>query len=378
MKILQLIYESPGSPFGYGGAGVRACEIYRRLKDRHEVTLLCMKYPGARDGDIEGLRHLFVGTGSSSLTKSVLTYTVQAANFVRKHGSGFDVIVENFLPSTPFFSRLFTRTPVFLQVQGIMEKHSFRKFHPVYAIPMYLVERFYPGLYERFIFVSPITKEKVTARLGKKSIQCHVIPNGINEELLQVTPEDGAYILFFSRIDTYTKGLDILVEAFKRIAPEYPNIRLILAGYEFDRFDTLVSGCAPSLRERIEHAGFVTGEGKKRLLSRATVIVLPSRHESSPVSILEAAACGKPVVVSDIPELDFVRREGFGLSFPSGSAEALSENIRVLLEDGGKREEMGKRGREFSSQFLWDHIAVQFENVLGLCAASPERRERLT
>ncbi len=357
---------------------MRAYEIYRRLKDRHEVTLLCMKYPGARDGDIEGLRHLFVGAGSSSLTRSVLTYTVQAASFVRKQGSGFDVIVENFLPSTPFFSTLFTRTPVFLQVQGIMEEHSFRKFHPVYAIPMHLVERFYPGLYERFIFVSPITKEKVTARLRKKNIQCHVIPNGINEELLQVTPEDGAYILFFSRIDTYTKGLDLLIEAFKRIAPEYPRIRLILAGYEFDRFDTLVSDCAPSLRERIGYAGFVTGEGKKRLLSRATVIVLPSRHESSPVSVLEAAACGKPVVVSDIAELDFVRREGFGLSFPSGSAEALSEAIRVLLEDGGKREEMGKRGREFSSQFLWDHIAVQFEGVLRLCADSTEGRERPT
>jgi glycosyltransferase involved in cell wall biosynthesis len=364
MKILQLIYESPGSPFGYGGAGVRAYEIYRRLKDRHEVTLLCMKYPGARDGDIEGLRHLFVGTGSSSLTKSVLTYTVQAANFVRRQGSGFDVIVENFLPSTPFFSILFTRTPVFLQVQGIMEKHSFRKFHPVYAIPMHLVERFYPGLYERFIFVSPVTKEKVTARLGKKSIQCHVIPNGINEALLQVTPEDGDYILFFSRIDVYTKGLDILIEAFKRIAPEYPEIRLILAGYEFDRFDTLVSGCPPSLRERIEYAGFVTGEDKVRLLSRAKMVVLPSRHESSPISILEAAACGKSVVVSNIPEMSFVEENGFGLSFPSGSVDGLSEKLTLLLSDDKKRETMGKQGREFAGKFLWDHIAIQFENVL--------------
>jgi len=364
MKILQLIYESLGNPFGFGGAGVRAYEIYKRLKDRHKVTLLCMKYPGARDGAIEGLRHLFVGTESKSLAKSVFAYTVQAMNFVRHYGDDFDIIVENFLPSTPFFSTLFTRTPVILQVQGIMEKHSFKKFHPFYAIPMHMVERFYPCLYKRFIFVSPVTKEKIMRRLGRKNVQCQVIPNGINDDLLRVTPEDGGYILFFSRIDIYTKGLDILVEAFKKIASEYPEIRLILAGYEFDRFETLVSGSHLSLKERIEYAGFVAGEEKVRLLSGATCVVLPSRHESSPVSVLEAAACGKAVIVSDIPEMSFVEEKGFGLSFPCGSADRLSEKMRIVLGDGKKRAVMGTRGREFAAQFLWDHIAIDFENVL--------------
>lgn len=364
MKVLQLIYESLGSPFGYGGAGVRAYEIYKRLKDRHEVTLLCMKYPGARDGDIEGLRHLFVGTESRSLAKSVLAYTAQAANFVRHYGDDFDIIVENFLPATPFFSTLFTRTPVVLQVQGVMEEHSFKKFHPLYAIPMHAVERFYPRLYGRFIFVSPVTQEKVVRRLGRKSVRCHVIPNGINDDLLTVTPVDCGYILFFSRIDIYTKGLDILVEAFKRIASEYPEAGLVLAGYEFDRFETLVADCPPSLRERIRYAGFVAGEEKLRLLSGATFVVLPSRHESSPVSVLEAAACGKAVLVSDIPELAHVEKEGFGLAFRSGSVEALSEGMRTLLRDDTMRKGLGIRGREFSAHYLWDRIAMQFEDVL--------------
>jgi len=364
MKILQLIYESLGSPFGYGGAGVRAYEIYRRLKDRHEVTLLCMKYPGAKNCEIEGLRHVFVGTESKSLVKSVFAYTIQAMNFVRHYGGDFDIIVENFLPSTPFFSTLFTRTPVILQVQGIMEMHSFEKFHPLFAIPMHMVERFYPRLYERFIFVSPVTMEKVMAGLWRKRVQCHLIPNGINEDLLRVTPGDNEYILFFSRIDIYTKGLDILVEAFKRIAAEYPEVTLVLSGYEFNRFEDLIADCPPSLRERIRYAGFVAGEEKLRLLSRATFVVLPSRHESSPVSILEAAACGKAVLVSDISELGFVREQGFGLVFPSGSAEGLAERMMLLMDDGKKRDEMGKRGREFAAQFLWDNIAKEFEYVL--------------
>jgi glycosyltransferase involved in cell wall biosynthesis len=364
VKILQLIYESFGSPFGFGGAGVRAYEIYKRLKDRHDITLVCMNYPGARNREIEGLKHLFVGTESKSLTKSVLSYTMKAARFVKRSGNEFDVIVENFLPSTPFFSRLFTRKPVILQVQGIMGGHSLRKFTSFYSIPMYMVERFYPRLYDRFIFVSDTTKEKVLSRIKGKNNLCPVIPNGINKELLSVKPWDGDYILFLSRIDIYTKGLDILINAFEKIGSELPYLRLILAGYELDSFNKLVSDRPAFIKERIEYAGFVTGDEKAKLLSGAKIFVLPSRHESSPISILEAAACGKPVIVSDISELSFVHKEGFGLSFPSGSVGGLMEKIRILLKDNDQREVMGKQGREFSSKFLWDSIAIQFEDVL--------------
>jgi glycosyltransferase involved in cell wall biosynthesis len=364
MKILQLIYESFDSPFGFGGAGVRAYEIFKRLKDRHDIALLCMKYPGARDGEIEGLKHIFVGTESKSLTKSVLAYTMRAAHFVRKYGDGFDIIVENFLPSTPFFSRLLTKTPVILQVQGIMEKHSLKKFSPFYSIPMYLAERFYPKLYDRFIFVSSITKEKVMSRIRKKVKLCHIIPNGVDEGLLKVTPEDGDYILFFSRIDIYTKGLDLLISAFEQISSKYPRLRLSLAGYEFDRFEKLVSGYLSSLKEKIDYAGFVTGDEKIRLLSGAKMVVLPSRHESSPISILEAAASGKPVIISDIDELRFVEENGFGITFPSGSVDGLREKIELLLKNDGMRYHLGLKGREFSKNFLWDTIALEFEKVL--------------
>ena len=373
MKILQLIYESFGSPFGFGGAGVRAYEIYRRLKDTHDITLLCMKYPLAREREIEELKHIFVGTESRNLTKSVLAYILRAGEFVRRYGKNFDIIVENFLPTTPFFAKYLTRTPVILQVQGVMEKHSFRKFSPFYYVPIYLVESFYPRLYNAFIFVSNITREKVMVRRGGITTVSHVIPNGIDKELLQTQPEDSDYILFFSRIDVYTKGLDILIEAFQRISPEFPNLRLILAGYEFDSARKLISGSPSFLRERIQYAGFVTGAEKIRLLRRARIFVLPSRHESSPISILEAAACKKAVITSNIPELAFVTQEGFGLSFRSGSANELSEKMKLLLEDSKEREALGRKGREFAARFLWDDIAVQFEEVLRHFVENPEK-----
>ena len=86
MRILHILYESEGDSFGIGGVGIRAYEIYRRLKDRNEITLLCKKYPGAKDGVREGLRHVFAGTESSSLTKTLLSYAFEAARYVRRKG----------------------------------------------------------------------------------------------------------------------------------------------------------------------------------------------------------------------------------------------------------------------------------------------------
>jgi glycosyltransferase involved in cell wall biosynthesis len=365
MKILQIIYESFGSPFGFGGAGMRAYEIFRRLKDRHDITFLCMKYPGAEDGEIEGLKHHFAGIESNNFTKSVFAYTLDAGKFVRKNGDKFDIIVENFLPATPFFTRYLTKTPVVLQVQDFWGKHVFKRYPFRFALPMFLTEKSYPKLYPQVIFVSDVTKERF--HLTAKTI---TIPNGIDESLLKADEESDNSILFLSSVDLYKKGLDLLLAAFSGISPLYQNVILSIAGAgrDFDLLKHEIDKLPVNVRKNVRLLGWVSGEEKTRVISRALYVVLPSRHESSPISILEAAACGKPMIVSDIPELAFVCREGFGLSFPTGSVNGLSEKIRLLLEDDGKREAAGKRGREFAAQFLWDVIAVQFEEVLRTAA----------
>jgi len=369
MKVLQLIYESLRSPFGFGGAGVRAHEIYRRLSDRHDVDLVCMRYPGARDGEHEGLRHIFVGTESPRLTPSVLAYTIQASSFVKRFGDRYDVIVENFLPSTPFFAKFRTRRPVVLQVQGVMEGHALRKFSPHYAGPLYLVERFYPRFHDRLIFVSETTKARVLARHHGRIHLCEVIPNGVPEELFGEESADDDYILFFSRIDIYTKGLDLLMKAFETLSGHAPGVRLKLAGFPADDIARLIARLPPDVGRKVEYLGFVEGRAKATLLARAKFLVLPSRHESAPICILEAAACGKPVIVSDIPELNFVDRLGLGLGFASGSVEGLHAQMQILLTDEILRKRMGETGRAWAAGYLWDNIAIAFERALTRAAA---------
>jgi glycosyltransferase involved in cell wall biosynthesis len=361
MKILQIIYESVGSPFGFGGAGMRAYEIFRRLKDRHDITFLCMKYPGAEDREIEGLKHHFAGIESNNFTRSVFAFTLNSGKFVRKNGDKFDIIIENFLPATPFFSRYLTKTPVVLQIQDFWGKHVFKRYPLRFALPMFLTEKFYPKLYPQIMFVSDVTRDRF--HLRAKTI---TIPNGIDKSLLQADEENVNSILFLSSIDLYKKGLDLLLEAFSLISPHFQQVTLSIAGTgrDFDVLRNEIHNLPVQVRKKVRLLGWMSGEEKTRVISRALFTVLPSRHESQPISILEAAACGKPVIVSDIPELAFVPQEGFGLSFPSGSADKLSEQMRLLLADSKKREIFGKRGREFAAQFLWDNIAVQFEEIV--------------
>jgi len=364
MKILQLIYESHGSPFGFGGAGVRAYEIYKRLRERHEIDLVCMKYPGARDGEREGLQHIFLGTESRSLARSVLAYTVGASRYVRRFGNEYEVIVENFLPTTPFFAKFRTKTPVVLQVQGVMKGHYFWKFPWYYSSPMYLCEWLYPKLYERLLFASDGTRERLLAQHHGRLKLSEVIPNGVDKELFGEGNEEEDYILFFSRIDIYTKGLDVLVKAFGALSGRFPHMLLKLAGFPTDDVTGLIGTLPSDVQRKVEYAGFVEGRAKTALLSKAKVVVLPSRHESAPISILEAAACGKPLVVSDILEMEVVEKEGFGLSFPAGSVEGLKEKMEILLTDEALRKRMGEVGREWAAGFSWDVSARAFEDVL--------------
>jgi len=363
MKILHLLYESKGDPFGIGGVGIRAYEIYKHIKERHDVTLLCKKYPGANDGQINGLRHIFVGTESKNLTKTLLSYAYHSTLFVRRHDREFDIIIEEFSPAIPTFLHAFTKKPVILQIQGYTGKFYFKKYNPAYASILYMMEQLRPMFYDNFIFVSDSTWKRYHIGNPKKNIE--IILNGISEKSLGYEPEEFDYILYLGRIDIHGKGLDVLLEAYRDFYSMFPDIKLIIAGDGRDRekFSALLRRLPEGIRQNIELKGWVNGERKAHLFKNALMVIMPSRYESQAIVLLEAMAYAKPIIVSDISEFCYVLQNKAGISFKTGDALSLSQSMKEIMLSN-ERKEMGQRGRNWVKDFTWDKIALKYEDFL--------------
>lgn len=368
MKILHLLYESKGDYFGIGGVGIRAYEIYKYLKDRHDITLLCKKYPEAQDGEIEGLRHIFVGAESKSFTKTLLSYAYQSSRFVKNHGDEFDIIIEEFSPAIPTFLHFFTKKPIILQIQGHTGRLYFNKYNFAYALVLYVLEKARPIFYDNFIFVSHETVQKMLPHFSLIKKYIEIIPNGIAPELLKSSPEEGDYILYLGRIDIYGKGLDILIDAYKEFYKFFSNIKLFIAGdgRDMEGFKAGLMELPENIRKNIELLGWVSGEKKIDVIRKALFCVFPSRHEVQPIAVLEAMACSKAVIVSEIPAFNYVIKGGVGKSFKTGNALSFAQSMKDLM-NSNERIQIGQKGRDLVREYTWDKIATRFEGFLNNC-----------
>jgi len=341
------------NPWVGGGGAVRAYELNRRIAKRgHRVLTVSGNYPGARDYEEENLAFKFLGSGRNYVS-STFSYAFKAAGFVKKYGHKFDVLVEDFAPWNPVFSRFLTKKPVVLIVHhkegaGILKRWN------ILGLPFYLTEKVYPKFFPRVVAVSEETKRK----FGLPGAQ--VILAGIDEELMPSEPlpeaERGDYVLFMGRLHIKNKGLDTLFDAMKR----NPQTRLIILGRgpDEEKVKEMAKGA------RAEFMGFLKDMKKIELLRRAKLFVFPSRFEGFGIAALEAGAAGTPVLASDIPELFFVRKGGFGLTFRKGDPGDLARKMDSLLKDGSLRAQMGKKGIEFAREYTWEKRAAEYEKYL--------------
>jgi glycosyltransferase involved in cell wall biosynthesis len=111
--------------------------------------------------------------------------------------------------------------------------------------------------------------------------------------------------------------------------------------------------------------GPLYGEDKMAAYIDSEVYVLPSRYETFPMAILEAYACGKPVVASEVGGLrDLVKNGETGLLFKPEDVKQLAERISNILNDDKMAEEMGLRGRNFVEEdFTIEKIIEKLEKL---------------
>ncbi|HEY8486869.1 MAG TPA: glycosyltransferase family 4 protein [Limnochordales bacterium] len=179
--------------------------------------------------------------------------------------------------------------------------------------------------------------------------QVQVIPNGIPDPLGQASQPwpfgpGSPRLLSVGRL-VEQKGMRELVEAFERVAPEFPGARLVIVG-SGPLKESLERRIRSSsvLSERVHLAGPVAGAA--RLLACADVFCLASRDEAFPLTILEALGAGKAIVstrAGGIPEA--VKDGESGLLVPPGDVEALARALRRVMADAELRRRLGEAAR---------------------------------
>ena len=168
-------------------------------------------------------------------------------------------------------------------------------------------------------------------------------------------------LLYLSRLDPI-KGVDLLIAAWARLAPNFPDWHLAIAGPD-------ERGCAAAARialhmagceERVTFCGPLYGVERCDALRSCELFVLPSRNENFGIAVAEAAYVGRPVVTTHGTPWEGLPQHGAGWWVPVNTDALIAALREAMTLDGAVLRDMGARGREWVAQtFTWPRVGRQ-------------------
>jgi glycosyltransferase involved in cell wall biosynthesis len=157
----------------------------------------------------------------------------------------------------------------------------------------------------------------------------------------------------------YLMGVDRIVTAFKRLAPDFPDVKLKLVGWYLDQerkdLEALRGGV-----EQIELVRATPNPITLQTISRCLILVHPSRCEGGPRVVMEGLSAGVPVVGSDVAGIPYLIRDGEnGFVVPGDDIAELERRLRQLLGDPELRRRLGANGYAFAHAELNEQVYVE-------------------
>lgn len=180
---------------------------------------------------------------------------------------------------------------------------------------------------QRFLALSEFGRQRFIAG-GLPADRISVTANSVDDPGPRTAPPSSSDIVLFVGRLTEPKGVQVLLDAWVRAAP--PSLRLVIAG---------TGPLEPSLRHTAPPSVTFTGELDHadviELMMQARALVFPSVwYEGQPLVVLEAAAAGIPVLLSDLGAMrELMAPDAQALLVPPGDPDALSDRIRALADD---------------------------------------------
>ena len=212
-------------------------------------------------------------------------------------------------------------------------------------------------------------------KMGVEEDKIEIVPNGIDLSEYENLPERGGFrkkylmsddekiILYLGRIHK-SKGVDLLMKAFAGLIKELDDVRLVIAGPDDGFLSTLKKQIEDlKIDDNVLFTGFVTNEEKMAAFVDADVFVNPRADEIFGLVLLEANACGTPVICSKGCGIADVidGKTGFAVH---NDRDQLRDAIFKILSDKELRRRFGEEGKRLvGKEFGWDKVVLGVERI---------------
>ena len=279
----------------------------------------------------------------------------------------------------------------FRSYQNIIAQHYAKKYGIPYVLQAhgsvlpFFQKQILKKLYDRMwgyetlrnaskvIAVTPVEAEQYN-KMGIDEDKIEIVPNGIDLLEYNNLPRRGEFreryslrddekiVLYLGRLHKI-KGIDLLIEAFSDLIEKLDDVRLVIVGPDDGYLSTLKKQITDlKIGDKILFTGPLYEMDKLKAYVDADVYVLPSMYEIFGITVLEACACGTPVIVTDrCGIMDFVDKVGYVVEYDK---DQLRDSIFRVLSDEGVKRRFGEDGKALVKEhFGWDNIVSDVEKI---------------
>lgn len=219
------------------------------------------------------------------------------------------------------------------------------------------IVKHYPGAKEKVeVTTLGYDPERFNTRVSQTSIKIR--------EKYPIGPE---YLLFLSTLKP-SKNIENLLVAWKLISNRFPRTSLVISGKKGWLYEAIFRKLKSlGIEKRVVFTDFVAEEDKPALISGAKLFVLPSYWEGFGLDVLNAMACGVPVVVSDRGSLPEVAGKA-GIVVDPKDPKSIAQGLaKVLSMPGAEYNDLVKKGFSQVSRFSWEDTARKTLDILEEC-----------
>jgi glycosyltransferase involved in cell wall biosynthesis len=358
MKILRVVSDL--YPAVVGGVGLHAHEMSRlQAQEGHDVTVITYRTDSGQptSEDRDGY-HIIRSDAPLRLFGNAISFS-QLSSLIKRWDS-YDVVHAH---SHLFFStvicalaRKFRSTPLVVTNHGLVSQTA-----PGWLQRLYLptIGKWVFRTADAIICYTETERDQVVG-LGVSPGKIHVIHNGIDTSVFVPSNSSSPkkQILWIGRF-TPGKGVEYLLKGFGAFSREFPDYTLMMIGRGPLRDDFTRMIQEMDLEDKVVLRDFIPNKELPGLYQDSSLFILPSLEEGVPRTILEAMACGRPVICTALPQLvDIV--SGCGVLVPPADDGAVADALSALVSDPVLARNLGQSARaKVVSQYSWDDTVAR-------------------